>query len=705
MRFAFLPLLLFAVNAQAGDPAKHWAFRPVERPAVPNVKSTAWIQNPIDGFIAARHEAKGLTPAPTADARTLLRRVSFDLTGLPPTPEEIDRFLREYAAMPQAAYESVIERLLASPQYGERWGRHWLDVARYADSEGYESDHIRPYAWRYRDYVVKSFKDDKPFDRFILEQIAGDELTPYSDENLIATGFLASARLSSNEEDKARQFNDVYVDIVNATTSAFLSLTMNCAQCHTHKIDPISYKDYYRFLGFFVKGMPNNLALKDPGGWKKFNAAKPAEYDPARKLQQAIYDQAHAKLTEDTRKTFTTEQLAALDAPPGQRTPEQQKIALEADVKLQFLVAQVERAIPAEDKPLYDELKKKIAAMEKGMPDPPQTLGFYSPVTSPNAIDVLPMKGFYPPPYRPKSLAQARSFVLLGGDVHRRGEILDAGWPSLFGSTPVRVSSRRDLANWLIDPKNPLTARVWVNRIWQYHFGRGIVATSGDFGLKGSPPSHPELLDWLASELIRSGWKTKHIHRLILTSNTYRQSSRPNDANAKVDPDNLLLWHWMPRRLEVEAIRDSMLAVSGELNRDIGGAPDVAENKSVRRTIYLLHKRQKSMAILSLFDAPTAATESCFRRLISTVPLQSLYLLNNEFSLARAKALAERVRKEAGSDCDKQVERVFVLTLGRPPDDKEKAAAGEFMNAVASGDALVLFAQALMNVNEFVYVE
>ena len=699
-------LLLFVVaTAHGDDPSKHWAFQPVQRPAVPQARNASWVKNPIDSFIAAGHEKVGLTPSKVADPQTLARRMAFDLTGLPLTPDEQNVFLRDCDSVPDASCDKLVERLLASPHYGERWGRHWLDVARYADSEGYESDHVRPYAWRYRDYVVKSFNDDKPFDRFIKEQIAGDELLPLTDENLIATGFLAASRLSSNEEDKARQFNDIYVDIVNATASAFLALTMNCAQCHSHKIDPISHKDYYRFLGFFVKGMPNNLALKDPDGWKKFNATKPVEYDSARHLLQAIYEKSHTRLVDDARKLLSKEQLAALDALPGKRTPAQQKIALEADVKLQFLVAQIERAIPPDDKPLYDELKKKIAAMEKGMTDPPQTFGFYSPITSANKIDVLPMKGFYPPPYRPEALANARSFLLLGGDAHRRADALDAGFPTLFGVTPEGASRRRDLANWLTDPKNPLTARVWVNRIWQYHFGRGIVASSSDFGLKGSRPSHPALLDWLASELIRSGWKTKHIHRLILSSNTYRQSSAPNEANARIDPDNLLHWHWTPRRLEVEAIRDSMLAVSGELDPSLEGTPDIDENKSVRRTIYLLHKRQKPPAVLSLFDAPTAATESCFHRLASTVPLQALYLLNNQFAVARGKAFAERVRKSVGDDRAKQIEAVFLLALGRLPNVEEKSVTNDFLSAIPSGDALTLFSQVIMNLNEFVFID
>lgn len=693
---------LGVAGAFAAAPPKHWAFQPVQSPDVPKVKNADWVANPIDAFIAARHEEKGLTPAPSADRRKLLRRLSFTLTGLPPTPEEIAVFEKDQSA---DAYATQVKRLLASPRYGERWARHWLDLARFADSEGYESDHPRPYAWRYRDYVVKAFNEDKPYDRFVLEQLAGDELTPYSDENLIATGFLAAARISSNEEDRARQFNDIYVDIVNATAGTFLGLTMHCAQCHNHKLDPISQKDYYRFLGFFVKGMPNNLALRDPDGWKPYNTAKPPEYDSARSLLDAILEKSKAKAKAELLQKLTPDQRSALDTPPEKRTVEQQRIAIEAEAQMQISGGMIDRNIPPEDKALVEELKKKVAAIEKTLPEMPQTFGFYSPATSPNKVNVLPMKGFYPPPYKPEELSRATPFVLLGGDVKRRGDRLAAGWPEVLGAIESDVAekgSRSTLAKWLTDPKNPLTARVWVNRIWQRHFGRGLVSTSSDFGLNGAPPTHPELLDWLASELIRANWSTKHIQRLIVSSNTYQQAiAKLNDT----DPDNLLLSRWSPRRLEAEAIRDSWLMVSGELDEKMGGAPDADEPASKRRSLYLIQKRQKPIAVLSLFDAPVAATESCSQRLTSTVPLQALYLLNNDTSMKRAKALAERVLKQAGNDRDKQIETAFRLAFGRLPDTKELHGSMKILTELTADNALTLFCQALMNASEFVYIE
>jgi hypothetical protein len=694
-------------------PPTHWAFRPVARPAVPQVHNTAWVRNPIDAFIAARHEAGGLTPAPEAPRRALIRRLYLDLTGLPPALEEVEAFVEDTSS---DAYAKLVERLLASPRYGERWGRHWLDVARWAESEGYESNHPRPHAWRYRDYVVRSFNADKPYDRFLREQLAGDEMAPYSDEQLIATGFLAAARLSSNEEDKALQRNDVLVDVVNATASAVLGLTLNCAQCHNHKFDPFTARDYYRFQGFFVKGQPANLALKDPALVAAYEAALPPEYEPAKRLQHVLFEGGRARLTAQARKTLSPEALRALDTPPERRTPEQDRLAREADLLYQFTPNQIEKGIRDEDRRLYEELKKKTEAIEKRLPDRPQTFGFYAPSSSPTPVDVLPMKGFYPLPYEPKELARARPRLLAAGDVHRRGAELAAGWPAVFGPVPqggLGPRPRLALADWLTGPRHPLTARVYVNRLWHYHFGRGLVATPGDFGVKGAPPTHPELLDWLAAELMSSGWSTKHLHRLIVTSNTYRQSSRHHADNARTDPENRLWWHWPPRRLEAEAVRDALLAVSGELDAALGGPSLPPEGKALRRSLYLFQKRDRPPEAQALFDGPSAAAESCPRRHISTVPLQALYLLNNEFVFDRARAFAGRVLARAGSDRRRQVEAAFAQALGRPPDEADREAARRFFQAhqeesETPGDpplALVHFCQALLNVNEFVYLE
>jgi hypothetical protein len=689
--------------------AKHWAFQPARPVAPPPVKNAAWVRNPIDAFIAAQHEARGLTPAAEADRRTLLRRVTLDLTGLPPTPAEIDAFLQDTSA---DAYEKVVDRLLASPAYGERWGRHWLDVARWAESEGYESNHLRPHAWRYRDWVVRSVNQDLPFADFVRAQLAGDEIEPYSDDNLIATGFLAAARLSSNEEDKARQRNDMLVDIANATGNAFLGLTFNCAQCHAHKFDPISARDYYRFQGFFLQGHLGNLALRDADPPATRRAA---EYDRIVDLREAILEKARLLYMEGVRSKLSPKEQAALAVPPGKRTPAQEKLVRDSMFNHLPGRAPLEKAIPAADRKLYDELKARIALWEKTTPERPQTAGFFSPVTSPHRIEVLPMKGFYPPPLEPEELAHARPRLLFSGDVHTPRDLLDVGWPAVFGPTPAAVADkpRLALAAWLTDPANPLTARVYVNRLWQGHFGRGIVATPGDFGTRGAKPSHPELLDWLAGEFLRQGGSSRKLHRLIVTSATYRQSARASSAeNAKIDPNNVSWWRWQPRRLEAEAIRDSLLAVSGELDRRVGG-PGTTDEKSMRRSIYLFQKRHQPPAVQALFDGPNGVVESCPQRHVSTAPLQALYLLNNDFSVQRARALARRLVTLVGDDRGRQVEAAFVLAFGRPPDASDRAAAERFFKNFPSGNppqgepapSLVHFCQALLNANEFVYLD
>lgn len=694
---------------------EHWAFQPITRPDPPRVKNTSWVRNPIDAFIAAEHEKRGLTPAPEAPLRTLLRRLSLDLTGLPPTPEEMNEFLQSALGNPESAIERAVDRLLRSPHHGERWARHWLDVARWAESEGYESNHLRLHAWRYRDWVVRAFNHDLPYDRFIRAQIAGDEISPYSDDNLIATGFLAAARLSSNEEDRWRQRNDILVDVVNATASTFLGLTLHCAQCHNHKFDPLTARDYYRFQGFFIKGQPANLELQDPALWKEYEAKKPANYDALVKERDRLYEKGRARRIEEAKKRLSAAQLAAYAIPSDRRTMAQEKLAREADLEFQFTSGQVESRIPSEDRKRYDELKKQIAALEKNMLERPQTFGFYSPITSPTRIKVLPMKGFYPLSYEPEELARARPRLLAGGDVHRPTFVLDVGWPALFGPTPrerVEQHPRLALADWLTDPKHPLTARVWVNRIWQWHFGRGLVATPNDFGTRGAAPSHPQLLDWLASELIRSGWSTRHIHRLIVTSSTYRQASsvprRQKQSGSgeplASDPGNIYLTRWPIRRLEAEAIRDSLLTVSGELDRTVGGPSAAADGKSLRRSLYLFQKRDHPPMLQGLFDGPAAALESCPQRHVSTVPLQALHLLNDDFSIQRAQAFARRVQF-VGTERTQQIRRAFELALGRFPEPQELAAVERFFGRFNDDHALVRFCQALLNVNEFVYLE
>jgi hypothetical protein len=702
---------LFSPTADESD---HWAFQPIVRPALPELRRTEWITGPVDAFIAAEHERRALAPAEPASRRVLIRRLSLDLRGFPPTPEEVQAFLDD--ATP-TAYTALVERLLASPHYGERWGRHWLDVARWAESEGYESNHPRPFSWRYRDYVIRSFNADKPFDAFVREQLAGDEIVPYADENLIATGFLAAARLSSNEEDKWLQRNAMLVDVVNAVGSAFLGLTINCAQCHNHKFDPITARDYYRLQGFFLSGQPVNARLQDPDLVRESESLRPEEYEPAQALKQAIFESARARLVAKVKQGLNSKELEAIETPADRRTPEQELLTRKVDLLFQNTPGGIEQYIPEADRTLYQELKKKIAEIEKACPPIPQTFAFYSPVSSPHALEILPDQGFYPLPYDPEELARRRPYLQIRGDVHQIGPTLSTGWPAVLNksldspSRGTKELTRLDLAAWLTDPKHPLTARVWVNRIWHYHFGRGLVATPGDFGLQGTAPSHAKLLDWLAAELIDSGWSTKHIHRLILNSNTYRQSTQASRPEFhEIDPENEFLWHCHPRRLEAEALRDSLLAVAGELDAAIGGAsvPSQDFGTTRRRSLYLFQKRGAPPEMQSLFDGPREAAESCPRRHSSTTALQSLYLLNDEFAQEQAAALAKRVVEQAGADRDQQIEAAFSRVLGRPPDNEERAAARSFFETHPSNDeasAIVHFCQALLNVNEFAYLE
>ncbi len=670
----------------------HWAFQPVVVDASRlrknrQTRDASATNNPIDDFISAKHHELGVTPADEADRRTLIRRLSLDLLGLPPSREEVEEFIADESP---GAYEQLVDRLLASPAYGERWARHWLDVARWAESEGYESNHPRSFAWRYRDYVINAFNSDKPFDEFVRQQIAGDELQPYSDENVIATGFLAAARISSNEEDKWRQRNDVLVDITNATANAFLGLTMQCAQCHNHKSDPITTRDYYRLQAYFVTGQPIDVALRDPALRRDFEARRPPEYEPALALRESLLESARRRFHDEVRRSLTPDERSAYEAPVEQREVEQERLARLVDLKFQASVNVLDRYIPESDRKLYDEIKRKITEIEKMSPRVPQTFAFYSPATSPHRLNVLPSIGFYPLPFDRDALSRERGSVKIRGDVHGIGPVVTAGVPAVLGgsgefavaSGELKISqpnsplvthnsqlTRLDLANWLTDPRHPLTARVWVNRLWQWHFGTGLVATADDFGVRGAKPTHPELLGWLASELIDSGWSTKHIQRLIVTSRTYRLRNFPR------------------HRVEAEVLRDVQLAVAGLLERRIGG-PSVGglgeslevREKSNRRNLYLFQKRGHPPSMQGLFDGPNEASESCPQRHVSTTPLHALFLLNNEFALRAAITLAQRIESLAGLDRERQIDLLFREVLSRPATETERLALLKFLN-------------------------
>lgn len=646
----------------------HWAFQRIERPKVPTPRSRVpanaaeqfALRNPIDAFLAEKYAALNLHPVGETSRRVLVRRLSLVLTGLPPTPEQIDAVVN--ASAPDAVDRFAVQ-LLNSPSYGERWGRHWLDIARYAESNGYQHNRDRPHAWRYRDYVVDSFNDDKPFDRFLLEQIAGDELDPYTDENLIATGFLAAARYSGNEKDKLIQRNDILVDITNATAGAVLGLTFGCAQCHSHKFDPVSARDYYRFQAFFMQGQPVNVVMAEDGVDTSAIAAE----------RSVLFDRTYARL-------FAAER---------RRRPKGDIFILPKNVRA---------AMPRADKARYEALGKQLSGM-------PQTWAFYSPVTASSELPVDRLEIRWPLPHDRNTLLNLRPKLLVKGSPHTPGPVVSPGWPAIFGpvpgDAPMSDTPRTVLARWLTSRDNPLTARVLVNRIWQWHFGQGLVQDAANFGVQSPEPPLRELLDWLAVELIESGWSIKHIHRLIVGSSVYRQASRFDAANDAIDPDNLFFWRWLPRRLEAEAIRDSILTVTGELSNVRGGrsVTELSPGATHRRSLYLQQKRKGMPHMQSLFDGPTSIT-SCTERQISTVPLQPLFLLNSTFMQERAKRLAARVSNVAQSDTD-QIAMVFRLTLGRYPTNAELQ---QLLGFAGEAGSLTDICLALLNVNEFVYL-
>ncbi|MCH2203208.1 MAG: DUF1553 domain-containing protein [Fuerstiella sp.] len=658
---------------------RHWAFRPVQRPPIPDVASEVQAHNrhllrathdvhPIDAFVGARHSELKLNASQPAPKRTLFRRLHLVLHGLLPSPDQVNAFINDGSP---GVWASLVDRVLDSEHFGERIARHWLDTARWAESEGFAQNNDRPFAWRYRDYVIDSFNGDKPYTEFLRQQIAGDELVPYSDENLIATGYLAAARISADDLHFYRVENDMYTDIVNTLSSSILGLTVGCAQCHDHKFDPISQRDFYRLQAFFKRGLPGNVVLADTPHPKDMEKVAQELLDLDLKIRRRVLSDGFDELSSPMRNLLHTTE--------SERSLAQERTYRPARIRLNIRVAGCNSfRINAEEKKQLNILRDQLNAI---VANASQTWAFYSPVTSPHQLSTLPMEGNFPLMHDRERLADRRSYLLARGQIFEPVAIVTPGWPSAFGPTvsPLLKSRPRSaLCDWLTDRDNPLTARVWVNRIWQMHFGRGLVETPGNFGIRGSPPTHPKLLDWLASELMDHDWSTKHIHRLIVTSRTWQQSSKVPVQSA--DPENRYLWRWPRRRLEAEAIHDSMLAASGELDRTVGGVgvPVAEEATTVRRGMYLFQKRDAPPAMQQLFDGPTAMAEACIERHVSTSALQSLYLLNNDFARNRSRALADRISHTGNTEVDQQIVSAFELILGRPPDEIERDAARSF---------------------------
>ena len=624
-------------SPEAGHP-KPWSFAPISDPALPTPKQANWTTNPIDAFVLAKLEKQNLSPAPQASKLTLIRRAYFDLIGLPPTPEEIDAFTHD--TRPDA-YERLIDKLLDSPQYGERWGKHWLDVVRYADTGGFEKDHLYPSAWKYRDYVIRSFNADKPFDRFIEEQIAGDELWPDDKDAVTATAMYCVGPAVDEAAMMSTELEYQWMtDSIDTTGSAFLGLTVGCARCHDHKYDPITQKDYYALHAVFAdsdRPYPAPLRLKRIKGLNGLlsDAPVPQEY------------------LDDPRCTVFTEDKTGFHL--------------------------FHRKEPME-----------IHVLHRGQLSTPKEL------VGPDAPAVL------------ETAEEKKEFA----DAPLEGR-------------------RAALAKWIASPDNPLTARVIVNRIWAWHVGEGIVRTPNDFGNQGEPPTHPELLDFLARDFIKHGWSIKHLHKLIMLSSTYQMQSIADERAMKVDPENRLLSHFPRQRLDAETIRDSILACAGTLNlkqfgpavvpplgiQELAGLFDAKgkwpitkdSSQHTRRSVYLLVRRTFILPMFAAFDAPDVMS-SCPRRFQTVVPTQALTLFNSPFVREQAREFAKRLIIECENDQHREIETAWRLVFGRAATAAEAAKVSKFLEneMAATNDAdqaLSELCLALFNANEFVYVD
>lgn len=742
-----------AVTEEADAPdedRQFWSFQPPLAATPPGVAAADRVRTPVDAFLLSRLEAVGLSLSPEADRRTLIRRATFDLTGLPPTAEDVDTFLADERP---DAYEHLIDRLLASPHYGERWGRYWLDLAGYSDSEGVQhSDPVRVNNWRYRDYVIRSFNTDKPYDRFLLEQLAGDELTDIDREpvtaevveNLTATGFLR--QVPDGTFSSITAFVPDRLDVISSElevlSSSVLGLTFKCARCHSHKFDPISQRDYYRLAAIFkgaldehdwLKPTPSGDGMHSPFEVRDLPRVEPSERQRWEQLEQVINAEiatgqdALRRQAEPLRAKLRGERLAALpeairtdvqqalDAPAEQRGEVQKFLAEKFGP--QFALPDDELAkLDTEFKTVFEQSATAVkAAQARRQPQP--------------AIRALWDRGQPSPTY-----------VLRRGDYRTPGDPVEPGVPAVFShpQSPYEVappwpgahSSGRRLAyaRWLTQPDHPLTARVLVNRVWRHHFGRGIVTTLDNFGKAGAAPSHPELLDWLAVEFVRHGWSIKTLHRLLMTSSVYRQSSAVSQEHERLDPDNRL-WSRMPlRRLEAEALRDTLLAVSGALDRAAGGPADgvdarpdgLVSERGTRRSVYLLQRRTQTATFLETFDLPRMGP-NCIDRSESNVAPQALLLLNNRRIRELADEFANRVAAEAGDDPRHQIKHAYRLALVRSPSDDELRLTLETLTRLtnewsqrpadarggvsAERKALGNICHALLNSAELVYVD
>ena len=688
-----------------------WSFQPVHRPSLPAIVKQDRVANPIDAFVLAKLEANGLSPNPAADPESLYRRLHYDLIGLPPTPAQVASFAKAYRANPESTWTAAVDELLESPHYGEHWARYWLDLVRYAESNSFERDNAKPFVWRFRDYVIKSLNSDKPYDVFIREQLAGDELPQVTRDSLIATGYYRLGLWDDEPADPLLAFYDGLDDIVATTGQAYLGLTLNCCRCHDHKLDPIPQADYYRFLAFFRNVRHYGARSEE----SVYAASVRSIASPEEEQSFAAEKEAWERRVADLRRR--------LDALDDQYRPKLTGGEID-DYKRESERERVLRQhigdwLTREEFEGYSRLRKEWTSTRQR---PPRS-----------AEQALVVKE--------SGVTVPVTHVLLRGNPQAEGDIVNPGFPQVL-SVPdpeIRIpvsgesSGRRlALAEWIASPHNPLTARVMVNRLWQWHFGKGLVRSANNFGLHGDHPTHPELLDWLAAEFVDQGWSLKQMHRLMLHSNTYRMSSAANaDALAR-DPQNLLLWRFDMRRLRAEEVRDSILAVNGTLNLDKMYGPPIyprlpaevlagqsrpgagweksSPEDERRRSVYIHVKRSLQVPLLAAFDV--ADTDfTCPERFVSTPPTQALGMLNSDFVNEQADLFASDVARAAGDDLTAQVAEALRRVMQHEPTDADIARGLQLIHDLQAQHDLTpeaarkYFCLLALNLNEFLYLD
>lgn len=675
------------------DQPQWWAIQPVERPEVPVRANDSWSRNPIDRFVDRKLQSQSLQPSPQADRRELIRRVYFDLIGLLPTPKAVDQFVKN--TNPKA-WPNLIDELLNSPHYGERWGQHWLDVTRWAESDGYRQDAFRPHAWPYRDYVIQSFNSDKPYDAFVREQLAGDEIAPNNPEIFIGTAYLRNGIYEYNQRNVQMHWELIVDELTSLTGEAFMGVGIGCAQCHDHKFDPIPQEDYFKLK-----------ALLAPVSWKFDVPLSTTEQQQSYNHQLAIWEDATKELRDQVDTIlepkikakqnaalimFPEEIQAIFVKTPTDRTPYEQQLMDLAKIQIDYERERFNESteIKGESAETLKTLRAALKAYDHLKPSAPIP-AFVASDVGKNA---------------PKVLLKNRS-----GERN-----IPPGFLTVLESEPLEVQPpthtpttgrRSKLAEWLTDANHPLTPRVMVNRIWQKHFKAGLVASPNDFGHLGQAPSHPDLLNWLSSEFLDSGWSMKHMHRLMLNSSTYQQTTRqePGAEESELDPLNRLLWRFPPKRLDAAQIRDAMLQISGELEFTLGGKS--VQGDQPRRSVYVRKVRNTPDEVLKGFDSPTGFNSTPVRD-ATTTPGQALLMMNGDWSLKRAKAFAKKLQDIHGNDLSALIESAYAQCYGRNATPFEIQSAMAFLNNAPKNlkpeELLPDLCQMLLNSNEFLYL-